>query len=333
MADDDDDGESLYDKVPHSVKSRNFVLLLPGEKDPFTFPLGFGLNTLWDAGRTAAEIARRGGDRWLESAGNFASTVVDAFNPIGGTNSIANFVAPTFVDPFVDVMQNRDFFGSPIQPKENPFEPPVAPHRNHFSGVSPYAKQFTDILNAISGGDDVVPGALSVSPELVEHFLGFGTGGLGRFVGRTAAIPAKLNDPEAEITVEDFPVVRSLWHTKNKWYDKGQFYDRMDLVRQTVDRTRDYLDRGQFDSAADYARAKESLLMLEPAMKAAQKEMRTIGKARREIEGQMELGKIDRATYERERALIQKAEDIVVRRFNTEYVSTVLNRRKPDSGQ
>ena len=337
---DDDDGESFYDKIPDYEKRSNIIIMLPNGKDYVKLPLPYGYNVFYGAGRTMAEIARRGGDRWKESASSLLVTALTSFNPIGfefegrsGWEAMVSFVTPSAFDPIVDLSQNRDFTGRPIMPEENPYGPPEPTHQRYFAGVAPYWVGISDFLNRASGGDDVQEGAVSVSPGAMEHLFGTVVGAAGAFLDRTAGIPSKLADPEFDFDVSDVPFARKAVGAPPRWYNKSAYYERIGTIEGVIRDTKDYLDREQFDSAREYAEANAVVLSLEPVMKDAQKEMRAIRKAKREIEGQYELGKIDKATFNRERALIGDAEDIVINSFNTAWNQSVRNGREFGAGE
>ena len=318
----DDDEEDFYDKIPPHVKERNLVLMLPDGEDYVTIPLPYGYSTFWEGGRTAAEIARRGGYKWQESAGNFITAVANSFNPVGGNENILNFLAPTILDPVVDLQQNEDFTGRPIMPEQNPFDSPDPDHQRYYPGVSPNWKQVAHALNDLTGGDDVLPGAVSVSPETMEYLFGFATGGAGRFVEDVFFdLPALVigSDPDHETTIRDFPFARRLYGSVSPWADKGLYYERTREVDLAVDNAKAYIEREQFDEAREYSFDAEMLLSLEPVKKAADREMRKIRKARRANEGAYELGKIDEQAYRDEKKVIEEAEGIVVQSFNTQW--------------
>lgn len=329
----DDDEESYYDKIPHYEKERNLIIMMPGSKQYVKIPLPYGYNVFWEGGRTAAEIARRGGKSWQESAFNLFLTAANSFNPVGGADSLINLVAPTVMDPIVDLEMNEDFTGAPIMPEQNPFDSPEPDHNRYFSSVEPHWKEVAHTLNKLSGGDDVVPGSVSVSPETLEYLFGYTVGGAGRFVERVGGLPAKLVDPDHETTVNDFPFARRMVGEVSPWLDKGLYYDRIAQVDQAIDYTKDYLEREQFDQAAGFAERNEKILELEPVMKAAQKEMRKIRKARRANEGAYELGKIDEAAYRAEKKVIDQAETMVITDFNTQWNRSVGFGRDEAAGE
>lgn len=319
----DDDDESFYDKIPHYEKERNLILMMPGTAQYMKIPLPYGYNVFWEGGRTVSEIARRGGKQWQESAFNLFLTAANSFNPVGGADSLLNLVSPTVLDPVIDLELNKDFTGAPIAPEQNPFDSPDPDHRRYFSSVEPHWRGVAEIMNTLSGGDDVVPGSVSVSPETLEYLFGYAVGGAGRFVERVAAIPTKLMDPDHETTVSDFPFARKVVGQVSPWIDKGMYYDRIGQVDQAIDFTKDYLEREQGDEARSFAESNEALLSMEPAMKAAQKDMRKIRKARRVNEGAFDLGKIDEAAYRAEKRVVDEAERITIERFNKQWNATV----------
>lgn len=298
--------------------------MLPGGSEYIKIPLPYGYNAVFGAGRSIAEVARRGGDRWQETAGSFLSTVVDAFNPVGGADSLLNFIAPTIADPIVDLTLNRDFTGRPIMPEQPAYDTPEPDFRRYWGSVAPHWRAITDTLNQISGGDEINPGAIDVSPETLEYLSGVVLGAAGSFADRMAALPGKLLDPDTEVSANDFPFYRKVLGNKAAWLDKSAYYDRINTVELHVDRTKDYLDAGMADQARTYADGHEAILLLEPAMKASQKEMKAIRKARKANEAALDAGQVDAAAYRAEKDAIAEAERIVITDFNRQWVETVL---------
>lgn len=321
----DDDGESFYDKIGDYDKSRNLIVMMPGSEngEHIKIPLPYGYNVFFGAGRGMAEIARRGGDRWEQSLSDMLTTVVDSFNPIGGTESLLNFVAPTIADPIVDLERNRDYADRPIMPEQNQFGVPVPDAQRFFASVGPQWKAITDFLSGISGGDDVKEGAIDVSPETLEYLFGYATGAAGSFVDRNVGLGAKLLDPEAEVEANDLPMARKVIGTKPGWYDKSAYYDRTAQVEKAISNAKDYIELQQGEELQRYVADNEKLLMLEAPMKAAQKDMRVIRKAKVANELALRLGQIDDAAAMSERKVFKDAETLVVDRFNTQWNQTM----------
>ena len=318
VSDDDDDGESLYDKVPDYEKSRNLIVMLPGSGGEYVkIPLPYGYNAFFAAGQSTGEILRHNGEGWKETAGNFLTTVADAFNPVGGTESLLNLISPTVTDPLVDLTLNRDFTGRPIMPEQPPYDSPDPDNQRYWGSVAPHWRAITDALNTATGGDAVVPGAIDVSPETLEYLSGVVLGAAGAFVDRTAGMVTKGADPAQDLEVNDIIFARKMLGQKAGWIDKSAYYDRQATVDLHLDRTKDYLKAEMVDEARSYAMRHKEILSLEPVSKAATKEMRSIRKEKKAIISAHDRGKIDDAQFREGMDMVSNAEDRVVLQFNT----------------
>lgn len=326
LSDDDDDGESYYDKISAFDKNRNIVIMLPGEGGRhIKIPMPYGYNVFASLGRTSAEIIRRGGDGAMTSASDFVTAVVDAFNPVGGTESLLNFISPTLVDPIVDLMRNRDYADRPIMPEANAYGPQEPDAQRYFGSVGPQWRAITDALTALTGGDDVVAGAIDVSPETLEYLSGTVFGAAGAFLDRQISLGAKIldGDPATAVEASDLPMARKVFASKPSWYDRSAYYDRMAQVEQAVSNASDYLERQDVQRFESYVDANRQLLTLEPAMKEARRTMRQLRAARGEAELANRLGRLDDAGYQRIRNQVRDQEEVIIRQFNTLWNATM----------
>ena len=271
-----------------------------------------------------AEIARRGGAGAKNTMANLLSTTVDSFNPVGGTDSLLNFLMPTVADPFVDLERNRNFADMPIMPDENQYGPEEPDAQRYFSSVGPHWRAVTEFLTGVSGGDDILPGAIDVSPETLEHLSGVVLGAAGNFIDRNVGLVGKMLSDSDEVTANDLPMVRKLYGEKPSWYDKSAFYDRLNVIEQNIDYAKGYMEREEWDRFDTFVDKKAELLSLESDMKAARKEMRGIRKLKRGNDFAYEMEKIDEETYRGERDVLSDAEDIVIKQFNTRWNEVML---------
>ncbi len=321
VAGDDDDGESFYDKISPQDKERNLIIAIGGSKF-VKLPMPYGYNVFWNIGRTAAEIMRRGGDRWKESSGHLLSSIVDAFNPVGGTNSLLNFFSPTIFDPIVDLSRNRNFMDRPIMPEQNPFDTPTPDNQRYFGEGPTIWRPVTDFLNVATGGDSVVPGSIDVSPETMEYLSGVAMGAAGSFVMRLVDIPGKAMSDEG-LGFNDIPFARKVMGDKPSWYDKSAYYDRTEQIQQAESYAKDYMQGGQMDKAQDFVAHNAKVLSMLPTSKLAQRQMSELRKAKSSNVQALESGAIDRATYRDNRSKINAAEKDVVTRFNTAWNAAI----------
>lgn len=324
LSGDDDDGESFWDKVPDFEKSRNVILMLPGADAgrAIKFPIAYGLNALFGLGRKASAMMR-GALQPGEAALGSALEFIDAFNPFGNASTWQNILAPTALDPVIDISENKDFAGKPIQPEQNPFEPPVTPSSNYFPSASAWAKSITQALNSATGGDEVLPGAASVSPEVLEYLTGYITGGAGRFVNDFANIITAPGDPEAELTIRDVPIAKTLVTQKSPWIDKSLYYERVREVEATLDHAKQYKERGDTEALARFAEENAEIGQMEGVTKEASKLMREVRKARNEASFAHELGRIDDATYRQQIDRVKEAESRIISAYNARWTATM----------
>jgi len=125
--------------------------------------------------------------------------LADAFNPLGGSSPVLQIAAPTVLDPFVALAQNKDWTGEPIYiENRNSLDPQPGTQRGKDS-ATPWAKGFAEAINAVSGGTEYTPGGWSPTPDQIDYVIGQLTGGLGREAGKVAATAA------APITGEELP--------------------------------------------------------------------------------------------------------------------------------
>ena len=204
--------EEKWDQYSEEEKHGNFILLTPEGVGPdVSVPAGYGLNAFITVGRKMSEMWRgkKNPDGTPMSALDAASDIgmgfVNAFAPITG-NTWFNIAAPTFMDPYVDIWQNENNWGRPIQPQKSPFglQPPDS--QNAFDYTSEFWKTVAERMNEWTGGNEVEKGVIDVSPETIEHVVKETVGGAGRTVARFAELPEKVANNE--VAPNDVPVAR-----------------------------------------------------------------------------------------------------------------------------
>lgn len=325
----DDDDEKVYDKIAEFEKSRNIILMVPGPWGEYLkIPMPWGYNAFHTLGRNIVRAAR--GERFGTVAADTAQAFVDAFNPIGGA-SLLNTVVPTLGDPLVDLTLNRDFADRPIMPDQSQFGPQDPDNQRYWNNVNPVWKAITDALNTGSGGDDVVPGAIDMSPETFEYLFGVVTGGAGATVDRIGGGVMKLadGDPSTELTIDDIPVVRRVAGKKPVWYDKAAFYARLGEVEQLADQAKTYAERGNREGLKDFMANQADVLALRGAAKAARKQLRALRQGRNMLELGKERGTVDSADYASRKAALADLEKQAINRFNKAYIAIVKQPLRP----
>lgn len=183
-----------WDDIPDFIRERDLVIPLgkmdiegasetKGGHRYIHIPMALGYNLLPNTGRLLTEMAYFGepGKRMLSLLGSWAGGV----NPMGSVDlsskgGLAQLIAPSFVDPLIQLDSNKNAFGRPISKEErNPLDPTPAPDRV-FKGASQLGRGISWGLDRASGGDGFEPGAIQITPDQVDFIFGQLTGGVGR---------------------------------------------------------------------------------------------------------------------------------------------------------
>ncbi|CAN7686722.1 hypothetical protein LJR030_003144 [Rhizobium sp. LjRoot30] len=284
MAGDDDDGDSVYAKMlrnePYKLE-RQLVFFLPGSKEYVSFPLAYGLNVFWHLGVQGGAVSSGDVDA-LPAVINSSRVAFDAFNPIG-SGSLWSMMSPTITDPMVDIALNENFFGAPIYPQENPFDPAPPPNSHQaFKSTHPFFTWTAERLNALTGGDDIQPGVIDVHPDSMEHLWGFFTGGIGRFLSQTAETGQRALQGEFE--PQKTPWVRSFYGAIGEDSQRAEFYDQRERVQAAKSRLKEYQEKGDKTALDEYRQENAQEIRAIGAFDAIEKQRRKLNKQRRELE-------------------------------------------------
>jgi hypothetical protein len=232
LSEEEEDGLKQYDKIPDYILHHNFILPDPfglTERSYIAIPMPYGLNMAHNIGR-ATSRALRGGYDAGEATSSIVGTIVDTINPLGGTENFANFFAPTVVDPFIDVMQNEDFAGKPIFKEAFPGDRSPESQR-YWSTTNPSAIWVAQNINSLTGGTSAIPGFIDLSPDVMNFWLEFATGGVGRFVQRTAELPVRVFDEGLDEEIyREIPFVRKIIGSVSSREDYGRYIEKRDEI-------------------------------------------------------------------------------------------------------
>ncbi|MBU2249937.1 MAG: hypothetical protein KKD77_24540 [Gammaproteobacteria bacterium] len=284
----DDDGKDKWDKINPYLKQTNYIYLredgsLVKIKLPYGYnvfvALGYAINDSWHY--FASDKIK--GMSPAAAASFMAIAAIDAFNPIGGSESLIKLISPTISDPFVDVAVNENFMGIPIKPENLQFGPKKPESELYWSSVRPISKNIAQKINELTGGDKVEPGVIDISPEVLDYFWDYATGGAGRFFADTAGTAVSLAKGEEQKT-NRIPFVRKVIQDPNEYFDLQEF-------RKNSDKAIAY-----YNSEKGIASSKDRIayekrhpeIKLHNQAKVYQKEMSRLRNAQREAEGKKE---------------------------------------------
>lgn len=259
MGGDDDDRERRYDKIPEHEKEGNMILMLPpgaryklesGEEVSYLkLPLPYGFNTFFYAGEKIGEIVDNkviGNKRVVkpaESAALVGMAFFNSFSPIGGNSgSPSQAIAPTLADPFVQIFENKNWAGSPIMPEGSPFDNPPPDSERYFKSATQPARDIAAWLNQHTGGSQITPGGIDVSPETLDHFWDFALGGLGRFLSGTGSTIHDVVVKPDDLELKEVPFLRRIVGVVGDRYVSDKFYEHVAEIGYANDEWNSALD-------------------------------------------------------------------------------------------
>ncbi|MGC4008873.1 MAG: hypothetical protein QM805_07780 [Pseudomonas sp.] len=287
LSDDDDDGEKVYDKIPSYVLEHNLILPDPfgiTDRSYISIPMPYGLNMAMNAGRAMSRAARGAYDP-SEAATSIFGTAIDALNPIGGTESFASFATPTVLDPVVDMIRNEDYAGKPIYKENLAFDrTPTPDSQMYWSTTSPSAIWIAQNLNSLTGGNAVRSGFADWSPDTMEFWFDYLTGGVGRFVQRTGELPFRLADGDfGDDLIGNVPFLRKGVGSITDKEDMGRYLEKASEVLLAGEELKQAVETGDAEWAKRTREKYPEELKLVQRVKSFETMLRKISKQMNEI--------------------------------------------------
>jgi len=316
--DEDEDGTVDYDDLNDYKLAHSIVLPdLNGDGTFVTIPLAYGINMFYNFGRSLANLTRGAAGfnntyTPMQATTSTLGTVVETINPFGGTN-VGTFLAPTALDPVVELMTNKNFMDSPIYKELSPYEQYKSRSNLYWSTTSPVAVGVSKFINDyIGGGDDIIPGTVAgmrvdINPDVLEHIFDFMLGGAGKFVlqmGETAGrVPQIMSEGFEKDMVRRTPIVNKAFTAVTNKDRSGSFYEKRDDILAISSSYNDAVENGD-RAAIDRLRKKypQELMLMKP-IKAINNQIRKLNKLKREVRSNA------RISDEKKRESIKKIDD------------------------
>lgn len=247
--------EDAYAALDDYIKDTNYIFM---HKDGTynSIKLPYGYNIFKATGDLASQMYHGDIEASKIPKRVFGMTV-NAFSPIGvDAESAAHTLSPTVVKPFVEIDQNKNFFGGQIAPEKNPFEPDKPDSQNYFKSVNPLAKATAQKMNEWSGGNMYEKGGVDVSPESIEHLVEFATGGLGKLLLRTGVVVDQALDKNKTVDMNKVPFVRNFYGVPKEKAETNILYK---MYEESGAKTFNNIERERFLKWTDAAVAKEDM--------------------------------------------------------------------------
>ena len=291
LSDEDEDGRLVYDKIQPCILEHNLILPDPfgfTERSYIAIPMPYGLNMAHNIGRATSQTTR-GGTTAGKATSSIVGTIVDVINPIGGTESFTNFAAPTVLDPFIDVIENEDYAKKPVY-KEAAFNDRGPDSQRYWSTTNPSAIWVTNMLNNLTGGTPDKKGFVDVSPDVMNFWLEYATGGVGRFVQRTAELPVRVYEEGLDEDIfREIPFVRKIIGSVSDREDYGNYIEKRDKILVVGDELRGALSSGDTERLQKARQKYSEEIKYLPRIRAIDNALRKVSGQMNSVRGNMRM--------------------------------------------
>lgn len=310
------------DDLPEFVKSRALIVPLgeseKGEKKYFALPMPLGLHVLPNTGRVLAELTLSGGQDLAGKAFDAVGEIAGSFNPLGGGNifeadGALRTIAPSLVDPLIELAANKNFAGVPIEREpagENDPRPGFQRARESTmrSATGQTYLEISRILNTLTGGDAYEAGLVSPTPERVRYLLQVLGGGLQREAEKIVNTAVDVSKG-AEVKARGVPVFgRFFGEVDDDLVQRTRYFDNVREIERAERRAKAAAKTGDAD-AVRAIHEKEPLAALSESLDITQKALTKLNKSAVQTLDDGEMTKsIDEARFTRMRILNEQAD-------------------------
>ena len=240
-SEEDEDGEKNYADLPEHAKNRS-LLFMYNDQEGFALPAPYGYNFFTNIGRLSAEMVF-GINTPEESAQYLAENVLLNFVPIAPSSGdnweeMARGFYPDLLEVHLDMLANKNFFGSDIYIEQNSF---MIERSNAYNSRRSTDKAFTStakFLNDATGGDKYEDGVLSFNPDKMQYAYEYFLGGVGRFVSQTGDVAARMMADE-EFRKQDLPIIGTFYESPSEYEDRFEFYANWEESRKVEARLKE----------------------------------------------------------------------------------------------
>lgn len=250
-----DDEEDYLDKQSTWMLTHNILIpnILSDDEDDFLrIPLPYGYNTYWALGMIMNQMAH-GVKSMAETAFALSDVAMGSFSPIGGLESdnagvaFSKFVAPTLMDPVLELSMNENFAGSPIYREQFTAKHGIKKLPNshvYYDSANDWIVDIAKYLNKLSGGNEVESGLVDISPEVIEYLIGQVTGGTGQFIMKSLDFMRNVADGDAfeGDKIRKVPFLSSLMTDTSPYIDIKRFYENFNKLQEKHIKYRAYLE-------------------------------------------------------------------------------------------
>lgn len=198
-----------WDEIPEWDKERFIIFPLKVAGDFVRIPAPWVYNVAWRTGGLLGEMlsqVKTPQDGLLD----IAAMTMTTFNPLGKPGSLAQAISPTGFDPFMQILENKNFAGNPIGPEGFPGASKKANSELIWNNTPKGYQSIARFVNEATGGSAVESGAIDLKPGDYQILVNFLTGSLGRFMADATFGVKEALDKDFE-GMRDIPIVKEFF--------------------------------------------------------------------------------------------------------------------------
>ena len=267
------------DEVAEFVKTRSLVIPTnwtgTGEKKHILIPYPLGLHVLPNTGRVLSELALNGGKDIGKRSVAAIGEIAGALNPIGGGNILTadgalRTIAPTVIDPLIELGFNKNFAGTGIEKegygieKDNRPGMARAKETTQRSTTGQVYMGISKAINSAMGGTDYEAGLASPTPERIRYLTQTVGGGVLRELEKginastASARGEKVNTSQIPVVGRFAGEVDDDQVQKSRYFEASKKLDKADSSFQAMKKA------GDGDAAEKYLAEHPDLAMVKP---------------------------------------------------------------------
>lgn len=261
---DDETSENPYANLPEWTR-RNNICIFAGGNDFITIPLPIELRAFYGLGDIAAGFVMDKELRSTKSVGEDMMAQLSQILPVDfmgeGGNVAAAFV-PDAIKPLAQIARNTDWTGKPIQ-KENTWNELDPEWTKAYRSTNKVMVSAMKNLSNLTGGDDVRPGLINISPAYSMHLIEGYMGGMGKTVMDAGGFVKNIVTTDWEdFNVRNVPIAKAVYKQSDDrtayYRTRAKFYKYNDEVKKTEHYMSKYKsDKNNPDNYAKYIQLAE----------------------------------------------------------------------------
>ncbi len=198
-----------WDEIPEWDKEKNIILPLKVGGDFVKIPAPWVYNVFWRMGGMIGETLA-GKRKPQDTILDMAALTFTTLDPLGKPGSLAQAISPTAADPFVQILENKNFAGNPIGPEGYPGASTKANSELLWSTTPKGYQSFARFVNEATGGSAAESGKIDLKPGDYQLLADFLTGSFGKFLTDTTfGFANKLN--KGIEGPKDIPIIKEFF--------------------------------------------------------------------------------------------------------------------------